>query len=448
MCSLEGCTLNKLENDSYCILHSSNKYKDETDFFESFYTELFNQISHEIKYNEFTLYLKGTQNSNHLLIQKIINNKTFILKNIHFPITNNKTYFSRMKAIQFNDCYFYDDFVNFFSVEIFFLNCHFPNGLNIESDNKKIHGMESIFDNCFFSKEVLFEDHKNIEQNSPLFKYCHFDIIKAKNINFNQKIFNYNDRKGEEEPFRSMNKLELINCKIKEAFKLDICNELIRGNLEQNKIELDFENTEFINKVKIINCNIEKANFCNTKFGDLADFYQAKFRKVNFERTDFEKISVFSEVEFDCDVDFKYTKFLGKAIFRDTVISKKLNLRNTIFDDEANFLDITSKVRDKNDCNEFIGEPKDIKVANRETARVIKNFYDNSNNVIEANRFYKLEMEERRKEFNDIKEKNDNYLFELVVFLSIDILPIIHRVGRCPYFGLLFSVFYIQHMII
>ena len=69
-----------------------------------------------------------------------------------------------------------------------------------------------------------------------------------------------------------------------------------------------------------------------------------------------------------------------------------------LFDDEANFLDITSQKREKNKNDEFSGEIKSIQVANRETARVIKNFYDNSNNIIEANRFYALEMEEREKE--------------------------------------------------
>ena len=40
----------------------------------------------------------------------------------------------------------------------------------------------------------------------------------------------------------------------------------------------------------------------------------------------------------------------------------------------------------------------DIKVKNRETARKIKDTFEKQNNIIEANRFYKLEMKEREKE--------------------------------------------------
>ena len=72
---------------------------------------------------------------------------------------------------------------------------------------------------------------------------------------------------------------------------------------------LDLTNSKFKSKVKIQFYKIDEAIFYNTKFQDLADFYQTEFKKVNFKRTDFEKISVFSECEFDCDVDFKYTKF-------------------------------------------------------------------------------------------------------------------------------------------
>ncbi len=174
---------------------------------------------------------------------------------------------------------------------------------------------------------------------------------------------------------------------------------------------LNCEDIVFEQKVKIQYCTVtKKANFYNTKFKELADFYQTKFNEVVFIRTDFEQIAVFSETEFKEDVDFKYTKFLGKSIFRDTVIKGKLNLRDTIFDDEANFLDITSENR-KDEKGKFQGEPKVIEVANRETARIIKNFYDKSNNIIEANKFYALEMQERRKEINF----RSNF-FEWVVF--------------------------------
>ena len=105
---------------------------------------------------------------------------------------------------------------------------------------------------------------------------------------------------------------------------------------------------------------------------------------------------------------FSLYKKLGKTIITE------IDLRNSIFDDEANFLDITSKKREKIK-EQFIGEPIDIKVSNRETARIIKNFYDNSNNIIEANRFYKLEMEKRREEFKNFPS-GDYRTLESIIF--------------------------------
>jgi hypothetical protein len=73
-----------------------------------------------------------------------------------------------------------------------------------------------------------------------------------------------------------------------------------------------------------------------------------------------------------------------------------------------------------NETKEFYGEPKVIQVANRETAKIIKSFYEYSNNIIEANKFYALEMKEREKELTkDIenKEKRDLKTFiDYIIF--------------------------------
>ncbi len=51
---------------------------------------------------------------------------------------------------------------------------------------------------------------------------------------------------------------------------------------------------------------------------------------------------------------------------------------------------------------------------NRETARIIKNSFEQQNNIIEANRFYALEMDEREKELNDKNHKDYNILEWLI----------------------------------
>lgn len=215
---------------------------------------------------------------------------------------------------------------------------------------------------------------------------------------------------------QNLKNLMIHNCVVGSDFLL---NDKVWKKDEVFKIDqLDFSESTFKGKVKIQFYEITgTTNFYNTKFKDLADFYQTKFNKVIFERTDFEKIAVFSEAEFHQDVDFKYTKFLGKSIFRDTVIEGELDLRNTIFDDEANFLDITSQKRKKSYKDEYIGDAKEIKVSNRETARIIKNFYDASNNIIEANKFYALEMEKREYELKEaVAEGHFRFFLESSIF--------------------------------
>jgi len=236
------------------------------------------------------------------------------------------------------------------------------------------------FDDCTFHDNVVLGKKNEMRLS---FISCNF---MCTNLNFSYATFH--------------RKIEIFDCK------------------EINKI--NFKESTFNGKVKIQFCAIKNdSDFYNTKFNELADFYQTEFNKVIFERTDFNNIAVFSESTFLDDVDFKYTKFIKKSIFRDTVIKGTLNLRDTIFDDEANFLDISFDKKIK----------KDIFVKNRETARVIKNFFDTSNNIIEANRFYKLEMEKREEElagkinrqgekiYDLKKEKNDKNIMEQIIFL-------------------------------
>lgn len=307
------------------------------------------------------------------------------------------------------------------------------------------------FENCEFHQELTFN---NVIFNTYQYKKLDLDLknAKFKELNILNTTFEKGLRFNKESSIKS---LTIKNCKIKDLFlasevsiidldlnkkeidrfvlrpnnlkSLIISNSIINkdfllndeeSNSKANLDLLNFKESTFKGKVKIqfYDC-IQDANFYNTKFEDLADFYRTKFYKVNFERTDFKNISVFSEAELYCDVDFKYTKFLGTSIFRDSIIEGKLNLRDTIFKENANFLDITSKSRKVYDEEKkdfiHIRELEDIKVANRETARIIKNFFDSSNNIIEANRFYKLEMKEREKELDYKKSFSEWITFKI-----------------------------------
>ena len=433
----------KCTDDKKCILHIK-KSDYQTDFhkvgfLDAFYEELFNYvfdfeeinkyIEHQIEkdyiYGEEELkcclnkYFENQEASlNRKNIKSILDvyftNKTIVFDNIIFPDYRSRNKFNYMKIIKklkkihFNYCKFSATFLELKDIEVFFQDCEFLDSYSISNSDILENDSNVIYQMCIFHKDVaISKNDEDFKISHTLFSDCIFrEKLQIENIEFEKGVFNntkYNEDFENKDIFKIDN-LELKNCIVSDKFILE--------NYTINKLNL--AESTFNSKVKIQKCKIREAIFYNTKFKDLADFYQSKFKKVDFERTDFEKISVFAESEFNCDVDFKYVKFLGKAIFRDTVITGNFNLRNSIFDDEANFLDITSKKREKIK-EQFIGEPIDIKVSNRETARIIKNFYDNSNNIIEANRFYKLEMEKRREEFKNFPS-GDYRTLESIIF--------------------------------
>lgn len=180
------------------------------------------------------------------------------------------------------------------------------------------------------------------------------------------------------------------------------------------KNETNFSDSIFTNQVHFINSTFkeefkcEESNFAilvsfyNAKFENLTSFKKTKFNQANFKKVNFIDIVVFSEIIFNNKIDFEYTKFLNKSIFKNTIFKKELNLRNTIFKYEADFIDITSEKASN----------KPLKVANRETARIIKDNFEKANNIIEANRYYTLEMSEREKELE--KDKKNDFLDYLV----------------------------------
>ncbi|WP_417325278.1 pentapeptide repeat-containing protein [Halarcobacter sp.] len=361
------------EMENSCILHLDKI--EENDKNCKIYNHAFDEyVQLELKYGKrisfyYIIFLKCLNEKDYRHLEEIKFTGCKFYKNLHF---------ANSEKVFYDWCDFYVDwnsinYKNLFTIRKYlFNNCHFYEKLeNRYSENSKIIYDSKLFNNCTFHKNIRF---LNGIFNEKIFKDCNFD----------NKI-----------------KLEIEDSDIKRRFEIN------RKNIFQL---LNFKDSIFLEKVKIKRCYVENANFFNTTFNELADFYKTEFEKVDFEKTDFEKISVFSECEFNCDVDFKHTKFLGKTLFQDTVIKGKLNLRNSIFDDEVNFLDITSIQREVKD-GQFIGEPSDIKVANRETARKIKHFYDSTNNVIEANRFYKLEMKKREEEL----DKKSNF-FDWLVF--------------------------------
>ncbi len=441
----------------------SNEYKSEPDYinltnilfpqFEKAYVDIYEEESYDRCYGWYDNFC-----------DEVIINSEFPssdLKNIFGFDFNNSVFLDvadftdyQFDNLLFNNTIFTEEckFSNTKINSIFFEETIFHKSTLFENSTINFHSYQSKdFENCEFHDKLIF-DNIIFKENKSKTLDLDFKNTKFKELNISNTTFEKGFRFYKES---NIEYLDIKNCKIRNLFiaakvpiidldsnkkeidrfvikpnnlkSLTISNSLINkdfllndeaNNSKSNLDLIDLKESTFKGKVKIqfYNC-IKDANFYNTKFEDLADFYRTKFKKVNFERTDFKNIAVFSEAEFYCDVDFKYTKFLGTSIFRDTVITGKLNLRDTIFKENANFLDITSKSRKVYDEEKrdymHIGELEDIKVSNRETARIIKNFFDSSNNIIEANRFYKLEMKQREKELDFKKSFSEWITFKI-----------------------------------
>lgn len=341
-----------------------------------------------------------------------------ILKDIIFPIHGslNREYnyiniLNKLKIIEFKNSHFNDEITLSEEKKLIFRRCTFSEEWHHIFCNE-IQYIECQFENFVIQNP---SEDKRIVENHLLYN-CSFRNIRCSGARFKKRFFKFNNINE----YKKIDHIELRYCEFDEDFILTITDNDTKEDKEYfDVLSIDFEHSIFYGKVKLQYCDIkEKANFYNTKFIDLADFYRTKFNEVIFERTDFEKVAVFSEALFNQDVNFKYSKFLGYSVFRDTVIKGKLDLRNTIFDSnaDANFLDITSEERKRDEeTQEFYGDPKVIQVANRETARLIKSFYEYSNNIIESNKFYALEMKEREQEL-DKSFKDRKNVIEWIIF--------------------------------
>ncbi len=230
----------------------------------------------------------------------------------------------------------------------------------------EISNVNNILDNKDAKKDI---NDTEDEYNTELFKY-----------EFNQIIFPASSKELHYEPFYGLNKefnLYFNNCRFlgKTDFKL------IR-----NAKNISFSDCSFFDEVK----------FEKNQFNNLFLFENCSVHKeITFQNIIFEGTTSFIRTKFYNEINFIHTKFESLALFSDSKMNL-LNLENTFFKKEANFLGAT------------------IEVKNRETARIIKHSFEKQGNIIESNRFYALEMKEMDKDLT--KSFWDKPSFEFFTF--------------------------------
>ncbi|AXH13070.1 hypothetical protein [Halarcobacter bivalviorum] len=283
----------------------------------------------------------------------IFNNCTF-LENVIIPINCISNQFVFQKNCKFIHCT-----INTNEKEVVFIGCEFYKKFSITNNFKEIDN-SFIFHNCKFHGIVLLNSLKEekLYISSKLFRECHFDerlefckVYTESNALIKNCIFNSTEVMFSESDINSNIDFDTyIDSKIK---KLIIIKTIFQGSvsIKDNKIEkLCLKDSVFSKNLKLSNIIIEK----NT-----------------IETSSFNNLIALKEVKFNSNVDL-----------------------STNFFEKANFLKF-----------KFFG------IKNRETARIIKDSFEQQNNIIEANKYYAIEMEKAEDDF--IKEKK---WFDWVIF--------------------------------
>ncbi|MFW2591316.1 hypothetical protein ACN5PC_05260 [Aliarcobacter butzleri] len=158
---------------------------------------------------------------------------------------------------------------------------------------------------------------------------------------------------------------------------------------------IDMSDFFSVQNLKINDCKFKENVFFKEKILKEQFFFQNNevFKNIDFFNMEFNGTCSFTNNKFKNELTFNYIIFNDLVIFNNSEI-EDLFFQNTFFRKESNFLDI-----------------KLSKVGSRETARIIKDSFEKQNNIIEANKFYALEMKEREKELSPKKD-----FFEWLVF--------------------------------
>jgi len=160
----------------------------------------------------------------------------------------------------------------------------------------------------------------------------------------------------------------------------------------------DFTYVSFSHRVSFLHCN----------FKQKAEFNDCIFHKlVSFNNSYFHKGTCFSNSIFEQNTLFRYCKFWEYNVFHGTISNQLidftdssiyglLDLESSIFN-HANFKN--TKPYNFHTDNKLSSK----KFANRETIRIIKNNFEQRNNIIDSNFYYKLEMEKYREDICPLK---------------------------------------------
>jgi hypothetical protein len=406
-CSIEcyGECQREVYVDDKCILHcSKNDYSKDwnSGLLSDFYNEFIDYTIEVVfkhrkllddKYSkdEITTYLKSDKFTNGAY-NEALKKSIFIPSCIHFPTRDGRDTFDYLKIlnlfgqIHFNYCEFYLSSLNLKDIECFFQDCKFHDRWTLYDYGVLENEDNVIYQTCEFKKSV---SNYTPEKSTELarYKYSQFDYTCKfnENLKFDRVVFKNRLFNTEQNNFLDENSiiiLEFNKCVFEQEFKLNQYT-IDKFIIEDSEFKDRFEfQSNSVNDIKIQNSKFEKVSiFTNSKFIDI-----------------YISDSVFNE-----NIDFKGSIFGKKneltkipTTFKSVIIYKSVNFRDTKFYYGLDIPD--TKI---NDLSSFLNADLAVEYTPRDTFRRLKHEFDSIGNIIEANKFYALEMKKREYELKE-----------------------------------------------
>lgn len=275
------------------------------------------------------------------------------------------------------------------------LHCEKDGWNNLENKDKKSFDYFWQTISEIISKINSYNDKINYigidETKQYVFENIHFSLFSFNNIG-NTKYSHYTpyllpDGKLEEGDVSIENLFYNIKPDIDIIFKNCIFEE-----------EVDFTTLEILNNIIFKeDCIFKKGiNFSNNLFTHKITLKSSNKIIINCENTIFNEYIEFTNINIE-SLFLKNTTFNKNLNLIESKVERPIDLSTTIIKSNINLYQFK--------CN----------VANRETARIIKDSFEKQNNIIEANKYYALEMKAREDELErDIREGKN--FFEWLVF--------------------------------
>ncbi|CAM3611129.1 hypothetical protein [Halomonas lysinitropha] len=285
---------------------------------------------------------------------------------------------------------------------VLFEACDFKQGVSFSGDDigsEPLHSCRALFQDCFIDGELSLY---GLKSDIPVF--------------FNNKAHK-----------QKIEKIAIEGCEFGRRFTL--------ANTDKIR-EIDLSNTVFNDKFALINAEISCLRIRNVNFNGLADLFQSKFGSLLVRKSIFRDFAGFENCQFGVAATEKskillqYVSFYSFTNFRGGRFLLPLDLRNTNFKEQPNFLG----------CH---FDTVARKQTDRETFRIIKQSFEAVGNRIEANAFYALEMEAYRRELR-CSAKEHGWTWRYWERLLVKINYVISLHGQSYWRPLLLIVFLVS----